>query len=66
MSALAGRLALRGRRLPVGLPAGISAIIVKELRGRMRLMVFTRVADEYGCNHDLASFWHLVPRRIAY
>ncbi len=36
MSILAGRLALRGRRLPVGLPSGISAIIVKELRGRMR------------------------------
>ena len=36
MSAIATRLALRGRRLPVGLPAGISAIIVKELRGRMR------------------------------
>ena len=36
MSALAGRLSLRGRRLPVSVPAGISAIIVKELRGRMR------------------------------
>lgn len=36
MTAIAGRLSLRGRRLPVGLPAGISAIIVKELRGRMR------------------------------
>jgi ABC-type transport system involved in multi-copper enzyme maturation permease subunit len=36
VSALAGRLSLRGRRLPVSLPAGISAIIVKELRGRMR------------------------------
>ena len=40
MSALAGRLSLRGRlprRMPaVPLPAGISAIIVKELRGRMR------------------------------
>jgi ABC-type transport system involved in multi-copper enzyme maturation permease subunit len=36
VSALAGRLSLRGRRLPVSVPAGISAIIVKELRGRMR------------------------------
>jgi ABC-type transport system involved in multi-copper enzyme maturation permease subunit len=36
VSALVGRLALRGRRLPVSLPSGISAIIVKELRGRMR------------------------------
>ena len=36
MSAFAGRLALRARGLPVGLPSGISAIIVKELRGRMR------------------------------
>lgn len=36
MSAIATRLSLRGRRLPVSLPSGISAIIVKELRGRMR------------------------------
>ena len=36
MTAVASRLSLRGRRLPVGLPSGISAIIVKELRGRMR------------------------------
>ena len=36
MSALGGRLSLRGRRLPVSVPSGISAIIVKELRGRMR------------------------------
>jgi ABC-type transport system involved in multi-copper enzyme maturation permease subunit len=37
MSALAGRLSLRGRRLPsIPLTSGISAIIVKELRGRMR------------------------------
>lgn len=36
MTAIASRLSLRGRRLPVSLPAGISAIIVKELRGRMR------------------------------
>ncbi len=36
MSAVASRLPLRIRRLPVSLPSGISAIIVKELRGRMR------------------------------
>jgi ABC-2 type transport system permease protein len=37
MSALAGRLSLRGRRLPpIRLTSGITAIIVKELRGRMR------------------------------
>jgi ABC-2 type transport system permease protein len=36
MTASASRLSLRGRRLPVSLPSGISAIIVKELRGRMR------------------------------
>jgi ABC-2 type transport system permease protein len=36
MTAIAGRLSLRGRRLPVSLPSGISAIVVKELRGRMR------------------------------
>ena len=36
MTAIAARLSLRGRRFPVGLPAGISAIVVKELRGRMR------------------------------
>ncbi len=36
MSAIASRLSLRGRRFPVSFPAGISAIIVKELRGRMR------------------------------
>ena len=36
MSALASRISLRGRRLPVSLPSGISAIVVKELRGRMR------------------------------
>lgn len=37
MSAIAARLPLRGRRLPsLRLAPGISAIIVKELRGRMR------------------------------
>lgn len=36
MSALASRLPFRGRRLPVSVPSGISAIVVKELRGRMR------------------------------
>jgi ABC-2 type transport system permease protein len=36
VTAIASRLSLRGRRLPVSLPSGISAIIVKELRGRMR------------------------------
>lgn len=36
MTTVASRLSLRGRRLPVSLPSGISAIIVKELRGRMR------------------------------
>jgi ABC-type transport system involved in multi-copper enzyme maturation permease subunit len=37
MSALAARLSLRGRRMPsVRFTSGISAIIVKELRGRMR------------------------------
>jgi hypothetical protein len=37
MSALAARLSLRGRRMPsIRLTSGISAIIVKELRGRMR------------------------------
>jgi len=38
MSALASRIpsSLRSRRLPVSLPSGISAIVVKELRGRMR------------------------------
>jgi ABC-type transport system involved in multi-copper enzyme maturation permease subunit len=36
VSALASRLSLRGRRPPVSVPSGISAIIVKELRGRMR------------------------------
>src|SRR5215210_389375 len=36
MTVFAGRLSLRGRRLPVSLPSGISAIVVKELRGRMR------------------------------
>jgi ABC-type transport system involved in multi-copper enzyme maturation permease subunit len=36
MTTIAGRLSLRGRRFPVSLPAGISAIVVKELRGRMR------------------------------
>lgn len=37
MSAIAGRLSLRGRRVPrPRFSSGISAIIVKELRGRMR------------------------------
>jgi ABC-2 type transport system permease protein len=36
MTALARRLSLRGRRPSMTLPSGISAIIVKELRGRMR------------------------------
>ena len=37
MSALAARLSLRGRRLPsLRVTSGITAIIVKELRGRMR------------------------------
>ena len=36
MSAIAGRLSLRGRIPRIGLGSGISAIIVKELRGRMR------------------------------
>ena len=36
MSALASRLSLRGRRLSLGVASGISAIVVKELRGRMR------------------------------
>src|SRR5437773_9373306 len=37
MSAVAARLSLRGRRLPsFRVTSGISAIIVKELRGRMR------------------------------
>jgi ABC-2 type transport system permease protein len=37
MSAIAGRFALRARRLPLPrLGSGISAIVVKELRGRMR------------------------------
>jgi ABC-type transport system involved in multi-copper enzyme maturation permease subunit len=36
VTALTSRLALRGRRPSIALPSGISAIIVKELRGRMR------------------------------
>jgi ABC-2 type transport system permease protein len=36
MSALASRLSLRGRVPSIGAGSGISAIIVKELRGRMR------------------------------
>src|SRR6476646_761630 len=36
MSSIASRLSLRGRTLPIRLGSGISAIIVKELRGRMR------------------------------
>jgi ABC-2 type transport system permease protein len=36
MTALASRLSLRGRSPSVRLPSGITAIIVKELRGRMR------------------------------
>lgn len=36
MSALAGRLSLRGRLPSIRLTSGITAIIVKELRGRMR------------------------------
>ena len=36
MNALAGRISLRGRMPKLRLTAGITAIIVKELRGRMR------------------------------
>lgn len=36
MTAIASRLSLRGRRPSLRLPPGITAIIVKELRGRMR------------------------------
>ena len=36
MNALAGRISLRGRMPKLRLTAGINAIIVKELRGRMR------------------------------
>ena len=36
MTAIARRLSLRGRRPSLGLSSGITAIIVKELRGRMR------------------------------
>jgi ABC-type transport system involved in multi-copper enzyme maturation permease subunit len=36
MSAIARRISLRGRIPPLGLTSGIVAIIVKELRGRMR------------------------------
>jgi ABC-type transport system involved in multi-copper enzyme maturation permease subunit len=36
MSAIASRLSLRGRRPSLQINSGISAIIVKELRGRMR------------------------------
>ena len=36
MSALAGRLSLRGRMPAIRITSGISAIMVKELRGRMR------------------------------
>lgn len=36
MTTLARRISLRGRRPSISLPSGISAIIVKELRGRMR------------------------------
>ena len=36
MSTLVGRLSLRGRRPSIGVASGITAIVVKELRGRMR------------------------------
>lgn len=36
MTAIASRLSLRGRRPSLRLPPGITAIMVKELRGRMR------------------------------